>query len=424
MRILLIATNRHGRYMNNIQAQPLPLGLAYIAGYLDPDKHDTKMLDLMFADDYLGQVKKSVQEFQPDMVGLSIRNLDNGSNLNPESVLPITKEVTDLIRSISKATIVCGGPAFSILPTECFNFVGPDVGVAGSGGDVFSDLADRIESLESYTDLPGLVYRADGNITVTDPQPTFGVMKPPRLEELDLEKYSEAGFGVGVITKWFSSQGGSSDASDRQNLRPIQEVLDEIKDMKQRLGLNKFFFIANGFNAPVDHAKSFCQALIDADLEIEWNTGLVPRNCDPELIALMKKSGCALVIMGDLVVDAINPDELSVRLDQMLEVCRLCEEGGLPYTVGQTFGSPGETRETVEQKLVFLRAINPTVANLRIGIRMLPGSKSTDQARADGRVFADSDLLMPTFYVSESVNDWIVDHLQSEASKNPSWSID
>ncbi|MDE0824749.1 MAG: cobalamin B12-binding domain-containing protein, partial [Dehalococcoidia bacterium] len=109
MRILLIATNRHGRYMNNIQAQPLPLGLAYIAGYLDPVKHDTKMLDLMFADDYLGEVKQSVQEFQPDMVGLSIRNLDNGSNLNPESVLPITKEVTDLIRSISKATIVCGG---------------------------------------------------------------------------------------------------------------------------------------------------------------------------------------------------------------------------------------------------------------------------------------------------------------------------
>ena len=41
MKILLIATNRHGRYMNNIQAQPLPLGLAYIAGYLDPDRHTT-----------------------------------------------------------------------------------------------------------------------------------------------------------------------------------------------------------------------------------------------------------------------------------------------------------------------------------------------------------------------------------------------
>tara|TARA_B100000809_G_C14990130_1_gene477702 strand:- start:2 stop:157 length:156 start_codon:yes stop_codon:yes gene_type:complete len=49
MKVLLIATNRHGRYMNNLQAQPLPLGLAYIAGYLDPERHSTRMLDLMFS---------------------------------------------------------------------------------------------------------------------------------------------------------------------------------------------------------------------------------------------------------------------------------------------------------------------------------------------------------------------------------------
>ena len=55
MRVLLIATNRHARYLTNIQAQPLPLGLAYIAGYLDPERHRTNMLDLMFADDYLGR---------------------------------------------------------------------------------------------------------------------------------------------------------------------------------------------------------------------------------------------------------------------------------------------------------------------------------------------------------------------------------
>ena len=149
MKILLIATNRHGRYMNDIQAQPLPISLAYIvglhrwltslayivglhrwltslayivglhrwltslayivglhrwltslayiAGYLDREEHSTKMLDLMFADDYIGDVEKAVRDIQPDLVGLSIRNLDNDSNLDPQSVLPITKEVTEKI---------------------------------------------------------------------------------------------------------------------------------------------------------------------------------------------------------------------------------------------------------------------------------------------------------------------------------------
>ena len=428
MNILLISTNRHGRYMTNIQAQPLPIGLAYIAGYLDPERHTTKMLDLMFADDYLGDVERAMKDFQPELVGLSIRNLDNGSNLNPQSVLPITKQVTDLIRSISHATVVCGGPAFSILPNECFDYIGPDVGIIGSGGDSFSDLADRLERGESYKDLPGLVYRADGNIIVTEQQMTTGVMKPPRLEDLDLDRYSEAGFGIGVITKWFGNQTPSRSAPssdlDRQNLRDFQEVIAEVKDLRQRLGLSKFFFIANGFNVPPDHAKCFCQALIDSDLEIEWNTGLVPRGCDQELIGLMKEAGCGLVIIGDLVVDAHDPEDLSVRLDQMLQVCRLCEEGDLPYTVGQTFGAPGETRETVERKLVFLRDINPEVTNLRVGIRMLPGSRSTEQARSDGQVFDDGDLIHPTFYVAESVKGWIVDHLQNEASERSSWSVD
>ena len=428
MKILLIATNRHGRYMTNIQAQPLPIGLAYIAGYLDPEQHSTKLLDLMFTDDYLDHVESAVKEFQPDLVGLSIRNLDNGSNLNPQSVLPVTKEVTDLIRSISQATIVCGGPAFSILPNECFDYIGPDVGITGSGGESFSGLANRLERGESYKDLPGLVFREDETIIVTEQLAASGVMKPPRLEDLDLERYAEAGFGIGVITKWFNNQvtspGTDSNDLDRQNLRPIQEVIAEVRDLKQRLGLSKFFFIANGFNAPFDHAKSFCRALIDTDLKIEWNTGLVPLTCDQELIFLMKKAGCGLVIIGDLVVDAYDPQDLDVRLQQMLQVCKLCEKGDLPYTVGQTFGAPGETRETVEQKLVFLRNINPAVANLRVGIRMLPGSRSTKQARSDGRIFDDGDLIQPTFYIAESVNDWIVDHLKAEASHNPKWSVD
>ena len=186
MKILLIATNRHGRYMTNMQAQPLPIGLAYIAGYLDRERHTTKMLDIMFSDDYLRDVENAMKDFQPALVGLSIRNLDNGSNLNPQSVLPITKEVTDLIRSISQATIVCGGPAFSILPNECFDYIGPDIGIVGSGGDSFSDLADHIERGESYEDLPGLVYRSDNKIVVTEQRTTTGVMKPPRLEDLDL----------------------------------------------------------------------------------------------------------------------------------------------------------------------------------------------------------------------------------------------
>ena len=430
MKVLLIATNRHGRYMNKIEARPLPIGLAYVAAYLDPDEHTTRVLDLMFSDDYLADVETVVKDFQPDIVGLSIRNLDNGSYLDSQWVLPITKEVAGLVRSISQATIVCGGPAFNILPRECFDYVEPDLGIVGAGGETFADLAGRLAASQPYTDLPGLVYRQDGEIIFTqDPSPPT-VMKPPRLEDLDLSQYAQAGFGVGVVTKLSMlgnpapSPTANSDDEDWRLVRPIQEVVNEVKDLVRRLGSPNVFFVSNGFNIPLEHAKSFCRALIDAGMELNWNTGLAPRSCDQELIGLMKQSGCTMVIVGDLVVDAHDPDVLRDRLNQMLQVCRMCEEGDLQYTVGQTFGAPGENPETVEQKLAFLRAIHPALANLRVGIRMLPGSRVTARAREEGRVFDDKELIQPTFYIAEQVKDWIVDHLQTEASHNPTWSVD
>ena len=99
MRILLIATNRHRRLMSRMNAQPVPIGLAYIAGHLDLDRHQLKILDLMFSENYLADTEQAVKEFQPDLVGISLRNLDNSSYMDPQWALPITKQVIDQVRS-------------------------------------------------------------------------------------------------------------------------------------------------------------------------------------------------------------------------------------------------------------------------------------------------------------------------------------
>ena len=83
-----------------------------------------------------------VQEFQPDLIGVSLRNLDNVSYVDPQWALPATKEVIEKVRSITDAPIVCGGPGFSLLPEACFAYLEPDMGVAGDGGESFAQLAE------------------------------------------------------------------------------------------------------------------------------------------------------------------------------------------------------------------------------------------------------------------------------------------
>lgn len=429
MRVLLIATNRHDQLMSRMSARPLPIGMAYVAGALAASQHTVKTLDLMFSEDYLGDVEQVVREFRPDLVGISMRNLGNHSYLNPQWDLPISKEVVAKVRGITNAPIVCGGPAFSILPRAIFAYVEPDFGLAGDAAEALAQLADSLAERVDYHNLPGLVYRQDGDIIANDSFCTSTFTIPPRLDDLDMHKYAQAGFGIGIVTKLgsFYYPTSAADVKAEQEawrvIRPIDDVVQEVRAMDQRYGLRKVFFIDNAFNVPLQHAKDLCRALITQEVNVRWNSCLAPFGCDAEIIGLMKQAGCALVIMGGLRGDPHDGGELGERLAPMLETCRLCEEQDLHYTISFTFGEPGDTRETVEAKLNFLRNIKPAMANLRVGVSVLPGTAVAAQARAEGLITDDNDLIKPTFYLAASVRDWIVDYLQAEKAKNPRWNL-
>ena len=430
MRILLIATNRYDRLVNRMNARPIPIGLAYIAGYLDHSRHTVKLVDLMFSEDYLADTEAAVREFQPELIGLSVRNLDNSSFVNPEWELPSTRQVIERIRTVGGVPIVCGGPAFSLFPQECFTYLQPDLGVAGDAGETFAQLADCLENGESYRHLPGMVYSDGNGIVVCGGLAYSSFTCPPRLDELDMARYERAGFGIGIVTKLDDSFSHSveprhtGDGAPWRVVRPIEDVVAEVTEMKERYGLRKVFFIDSGFNVPQTHARSLCLSLIEADLKVHWNTYIapLPQTCEEDLLMLMKRAGCALVIMKSVTAEQ-GAQDLESQLAPLREVCRLSEKAGLHYTISQSFGEPGDTRETVEAKLSFLREIRPALANLRVGQRVSPGTEAARLALQDGTISDESELIKPVFYVEPSVKDWIVEHLQAEAASNPRWNV-
>jgi hypothetical protein len=129
MRVLLIATNQADRYMDRMVVRPIPVGLAYVAAHLDTTRHTLQVLDLMFSEDAIQDATAAVQQFQPEVIGLSLRNLDNQSALNTVWHIPAVRELIDQLRLVSTATLICGGPAFSILAAVCFEDLAPDLGL-------------------------------------------------------------------------------------------------------------------------------------------------------------------------------------------------------------------------------------------------------------------------------------------------------
>ena len=423
MKILLVATNQTDRFMDRMVVRPVPIGLAYIAAAVDEDRHEMRVLDLMFSDDGPADVEEAVRDFQPDLVGLSIRNLDNQSYFNPVWNLPGVKDIVDRIRERSSATILCGGPAFSILPAECLEYVGADVGIAGDAAEAFSTLVDRLDTGDDYTDIPGVVYRQDGKTVVSKGHLTSDFHRAPRLDLLDMRKYNGSGFGVGVVTKlaqaYYPTSDGGFDGSDWR-IRDPQEVVEEVRNLNTGYGINKIFFIDSGFNIPVDHAKAICRAIIDSGIKIRWNSYVRPGHGDDELAHLMKKSGCSLALLAE---SGRSGGDLSDRLDGLGVLGHMLQEAGLPFSLNISFGEPGESRETVDQKLSLLRQVEPSFAVLRLGSRVLPNTPVAKTAVEEGMIESESDLIKPVFYISEEVRDWLPDRLKEEAASRPRWNL-
>ncbi len=458
MRILLIATNRHSLWMSRQEVRPLPIGLAYVAAYLDPERHPLNILDLMFAEDYLAQTEATVREFQPELVGISLRNLDNGSYVNPQSALPITRDVIQRVRSCCDATIACGGPAFSTLPEECFKYLEPDLGLAGDAAETFAELADLLQSkgvsggsglsghvLKDLSQLSGLIYREEGKIKTAPHRASSGLSRPPRLDDLYLDQYRQAGFGVGVITKlgWYSStvaappeeNAGAEPASQWRISHSVEQVIAEVKRLQRQHNLREFFFIDQAFNSPPDFAKELCRGLLEEHLDIKWNTNLRADGVDQELVSLMVQSGCQMVLIGGPAIPAKSAQvegtdrqrQLSAAIGQIRELCDLCHSQGLAYSLTQGFGEPGETEGTVSAKLAFLShtasADRTAHVTMRVGNRLLPGSDLTKLAVEEGIIPDEEQLLMPVFFVAPTVRDQLVGILESAAAENPSWKV-
>ena len=423
MKILLIATNQADRYMDRMVVRPVPVGLAYLAASIDEDRHSLRLLDLMFSDDPLTDVASAVSEFNPDVVGLSMRNLDNQSYFNPVWHLPGVKDVVNRIRASSRAKVVCGGPAFSILPSECLDFVGADLGVAGDGADAFATLVDHLERGDDYHSIPGLVYREHGEIVVNEGRFTSNFQRPPRLDLLDMRRYNGSGFGVGVITKLAQAYYPTTDSekfSGRDwRIRPAEDVIEEIRNLDTEFRIQKIFFIDSGFNVPMSSAKTLCKAIIASGLSVRWNTYLRPGECDAELTGLMKKSGCSLALLAE----ASDEANLEGRLQQIGALADLCREVELPFTLNLTFGEPGETESSVQKKIDFLVETAPAFATIRVGSRILPCTRLAQTALEEGIIESASDLLRPTFYVAPAVRVWIAERLGAEAETHPRWHL-
>jgi len=427
MRILLISTNRHDRFVGSLPIRPIPLGLAILLGALRGSRHEVHALDLMFERTPRQAIRRSVREFSPDLIGISVRNLDAVGGRRVRSVLPEIRSWIATCRQAGKAPVVLGGPAVSLLPREVFAALEPDLLLVGDGTRTFRELVERLAGGKPWKDLPGLVYRDDRGFQMNPPGPWESPAVPPYYDAFNLKKYQAAGYSVSVLTKlwpYIRTTGATPmSAMPAPIPRPIPELLDDLRDLRTRLGIRRVFLADSGFNVPVPAAKALCAALRESGLNLEWATGLQPGSMDDELASLMREAGCRMALLA-------GPGPLQEPLRDFEWHLALFTTTGAPLTAARirlvataTFGRPGETRDSVERTLDTLARLHPFHVQLSAGIRILPFTPLAEHAKAEGVIRQDGECLYPVRYLTPDLKPWLARRLRAAARAHRSWHV-
>jgi hypothetical protein len=126
MKVLLVSTNRL-----SVPFPVYPLGLDHVAGVLE-DRHEVVVLDLL-ADERPDALEATLRTTSPDVVGLSLRNIDNTDDTAPVSFVANARGAVETVRRSSSARVVLGGSGFGIFPKELLTTLGADAGIVGEG---------------------------------------------------------------------------------------------------------------------------------------------------------------------------------------------------------------------------------------------------------------------------------------------------
>ena len=113
--------------------------------------HDVQLLALPSKTEGEGRIRETIQQLCPDVIGISVRNIDDQNMNSPQFLLANIKNIVAVCRDASPASIVLGGAGYSIFPESVLAYLGADMGIQGEGEAAFpallSWIEDRIELL-------------------------------------------------------------------------------------------------------------------------------------------------------------------------------------------------------------------------------------------------------------------------------------
>jgi len=380
MKVLLVNPNRY-------KSPPVPpIGLEYIAASLGSKGHESRILDLCFSEDPRRDMDNAVISSRPDVVGITVRNVDSVLYHTNEFFLDGIKEIVNYLKSSRGLKVIIGGTGVSSNPGGILRYLNADYAITGPAEDTIHEVLRAINSGQVQK-----VFR--GNY--------IGSLLCRRPSQVDYKNYCESGGVIGFETH----KGCSSscvfclEANKRVVFKDIRSVIEEIKSFAD-IGYDHFHLCDSEFNESLEYSTEFCSELKKAGIGIRWAAYMKPAHFSKTLFKLLKETGVYLITLS---VDSWRKCPLYWSdYEKFVFGAKSC---GINVAVDFLTGFPYETADNLKEYFDVLRRPLPDSVGVNTYLRLYKTLQITDIILKDsdlrGRLLGDIEdraFLKPIFY--------------------------
>ncbi len=397
MRVLFLAVN------TETEPYPVyPLGLSVMAAATSAAGHPVRVRDALFSPDFQAGIAADIADFQPEAIGISVRNIDNVDSFSVAAhwSLNALRDTCTYLRRRTDAPLILGGPGFSLMPEAVLAHCDADYGIVGEGERAFLSL---LESLQAG-DPPakGVLARREASATAS-----WG----KSWEDCPLRALYAARSGVVCLQTKRGCPHGCAYCSypvlegRRVRSRDPEEVVDEILFLQRTTQFSDLFFTDAVFNDPGGSWLELVATMSRRGVRVPWTAFFQPHGLRKEDLALCKTTGLkALELGADASADATLAG-LGKHFDfaSVVHSAECCRGLDLPTALYIIFCGPEETEQSLRAGAQNLAFLSDSVVFAFLGVRLYPHTPLYKRAAAEGQITAQETCLQPAFYHSPNI---------------------
>ena len=392
--------NRPGRWQGGVGrggTLDYPKWLAYATGVLE-ETFEVRLVDAPARKLNKEDVIKDAKKFKPDLI---VADSNFSSLSNDIDVVVSLKECTG-------ATTVLVGPPASQFPEKILQSDGADMIARYEYDFTTKEIAEALEGGNGFKEITGISYKENGKI-VHNPNREFTTSEDldnmPFVSEvykkhlnikdyfLSQSLYPEVQIftGRGCPHKCTFCSWPVTLMGRKYRARGAENIADEFEYIQDELPEVKEIFVEDDtFTINKKLVREFCEEIKRRKIDVTWSCN-ARADMDYETMKKMKEGGCRLLIVGyeSGSNEILRNIKKGVTIEQMKEFTKEAKKARLMIHGDFIIGLPGETKETADKTLKFIKELKPNILQVAVATP-IPGTGFYEWARNNGFLLIDN----------------------------------